>query len=241
MISIIIPSKNEPYLDKTVEYIHKNAHGVVEVLVGDDGKEGIGQRAMMNKLARQAKYPWIMKIDAHCSMGIGFDTIMLEDMRDNWIMAPLLMPLEAETWTINHHKKMSGYVFDSQLVMHHAPNTDQMLQETMCLQGSCFLMSTENYWKWNICDESLGSWGGQAAELGIKAYLNGGTCYTTKKTYYGHLFRVNEEDFPYKRQQAEIDAGHQAVLKTLKTPAICPLVAKYDYPMDWTDDGLCYN
>lgn len=241
MISIIIPSKSEPYLDQTVEDVHRNARGKIEVLVGDDGKECIGQRAMMNKLAKQAKYPYLMKLDAHCSMGPGFDTIMLEDMRENWVLAPLVMPLDPLSWRINHHNKMSGFVFDSNLVMHHAPSTQDMLQETMCLQGSCFLISQENYWKWNICDESIGSWGGQAAEIGIKAYLNGGRCYTTKKTYYGHVFRHDELDFPYQRSLTEIKKGHQKLIQSLKTKAICPLVAKYNYPIDWKDDVMCYN
>jgi hypothetical protein len=98
------------------------------------------------------------------------------------------------------------------------------------------LVKTDNYWAWRLCDTSLGSWGGQGVELGIKAFLNGGKCVTTKKTYYGHLFRTNEEDFPYKRQQAEIDKGHQAVLEKLKTKAIAPLIEKYNYPCDWTPD-----
>jgi glycosyltransferase involved in cell wall biosynthesis len=240
-ISIIIPSLNEPYLDKTVEDIRRNATTDVEILVGDDAVEKLGQRALMNKLAREASGRYIMKTDAHCSFGPGFDAIMLEDMRDNWILAPYLLPLDAENWKVRFDKRMAGYVFDSNLVMHHAETTQDLLQETMCLQGSCWMISKENYWNWNICDESLGSWGGQAVELGIKAYLNGGACYTTKKTYYGHLFRVNEEDFPYQRHQDVIDAGHQAVLSKLKTPAICPLIAKYNFPLDWKDDVMCYN
>lgn len=239
MLSIIIPAKNEPYLQQTVDDVHRNARGTIEVLVGED--HGIGQRAMMNKLAREAKYPWIMKLDAHVSMGPGFDTIMLEDMRENWILAPYLLALDAENWQVKHQNRMAGYVFDSQLVMQHGENTQELLQETMCLQGSCFLISKENYWKWNICDESLGSWGGMGTELGIKAYLNGGRCYTTKKTYYGHLFRHSEEDFPYQRNKAEIEIGHAAVLQKLKTPEICPLVAKYNFPKDWGEDPMCYN
>jgi hypothetical protein len=238
MLSIIIPSLNEPYLQKTVQDIYQHAEGEIEVLVGHDEEDQIGQRAQMNKLAIQARGEYIMKTDAHCSFGQGFDRIMLQDFTPDMIMAPYLLALDAEKWIVRSDKRHAGYVFDTQLVMHHAETTNDFLQETMCLQGSCFLMTKQNYWKWRICDPSLGSWGGQGVELGIKAYLNGGTCVTTKKTYYGHLFRTNEEDFPYKRHQAEIDAGHQTVLKKLKTKAIAGLIEKYNFPMDWSKEEV---
>jgi glycosyltransferase involved in cell wall biosynthesis len=238
MISIIIPSKNEPYLQQTIADIYKHAEGEIEILVGHDEEDQIGQRAQMNRLAVKARGQFIMKTDAHCSFGQGFDRIMLEDYEPDMIMAPYLLALNAEKWIVRSDKRHAGYVFDTQLVMQHAETTDQPLQETMCLQGSCFLTSTDNYWKWNLCDPSLGSWGGQGVELGIKAFLNGGRCVTTKKTYYGHLFRTNEEDFPYKRKQAEIDAGHQAVLRKFKTKAIASLIQKYNYPCDWTQEEV---
>lgn len=237
MISIIIPSLNEPYLEKTVKDIEAHAETPIEILVGDDSVEKLGQRALMNKLASKAKGKYIMKTDAHCSFGQGFDRILLEDMEDNRILAPYLLPLNGETWRVGNNRH-SNYVFDTNLVMHHAPNNTELVNETMCLQGSCFLMTLENYWKWNICDPSLGSWGGQGVELGIKAFLNGGTCHTSKKTYYGHVFRHSELDFPYKRNLAEIDASHQEVIKRFKTKDIAPLIEKYDYPMDWTRESV---
>lgn len=238
MLSIIIPSKNEPWLQQTVDDIEAHAEGDIEILVGDDAKAGIGQRAMMNNLAHYAYGEYIMKVDAHCSFGQGFDRIMLEDMQDNVIMAPYMLVLDGEKWITRHDKRSSSYCFDTNLVMNYNLDAEnkEPLNETMCLQGSCFLMTTENYWKWNICDESLGSWGGQGVELGIKAYLNGGVCMTTKKTYYGHVFRHNEEDFPYKRDLAKVSESHQAVIKQFKNKSIAGLIEKYNYPCDWTPD-----
>jgi len=235
MISIIIPSKHEPYLDKTVEDIHRNARGDIEVLVGHDETENIGQRAMMNKLARQAKGEYIMKCDAHCSFGPGFDTIMLEDTDDDTILAPFLLPLDGETWTVGNNRH-SAYVFDTTLTMHHAPNNEELVNETMCLQGSCFLTLLDNYWLWNLCEEGLGSWGGQGVELGIKAYLNGGVCRTTKRTYYGHVFRHLEEEFPYRRDLKAVNRSQKNIIKKYKTKSIAGLIRRYKYPLDWTPD-----
>lgn len=236
MISILITAKNEPYLQQTIEDIKRNAVGEIEILAEND--DGRGQRAMLNKLARQAKGEYLMKVDAHCSFGYGFDVIMLEDMDDKTILAPYLMPLDAEKWIVSHHNKMSSYVFDTDLVMHFAPNNDEPVNETMCLQGSCFMVAKQTYFDWNLCDESLGSWGCQGIELGIKAWNNGGRCLTTKKTYYGHLFRHSEIDFPYKRVQSEIDDTHNKFIKKFKKKDIRWLVERFGYPVDWTPEAV---
>jgi len=193
-LSIIIPARNEQWLDKTVEDIKLHAEGYIEILTEED--TGLGQRELTNKLARQATGDYIMKCDAHCSFSQGFDMKILAEMDDHTILAPLLLPLNVETWTINGTKQMLQFVFDKDFVMQHADGDEG---ETQCLQGSCWVISRENYFKWNVCDETLGSWGGQAVELGITAWLNGGRCKTTRSAYYGHLFRHTTEEFPYDR------------------------------------------
>jgi glycosyltransferase involved in cell wall biosynthesis len=234
MITVIIPTKNEPYLNQTIADIEANASGVVEIIIGDDAVANIGQRAMMNALARKAEGEYIMKLDAHCSLGKGWDKIMLEDMQDNWILAPYLLPLDVERWQVKTGPRHSLYYFDTNLVMQHGENNEEEVNETMCLQGSCFLVATKNYWDWNLCDEELGSWGGQGVELGIKAFLNGGKCMTTKKTYYGHWFRTKEEEFPYLRDMKKIRESQKNVIEKLKTKAIAPLIEKWNFPCDWT-------
>lgn len=235
MLSIIIPSRNEKYLGQTIEDIKLHAKGEIEILVGED-TEGIGQRAIMNRLARQAKGEFIMKTDAHCSFSPGFDVEMLSKMENNMIMAPYMLVLDAERWTVRQDKKSSAYAFDTNLVFQYNKEAEnkELLNETMCLQGSCFLMTTENYWNWNICDESFGSWGSQGVEIGIKAFLNGGKCVTNKLAYYGHLFRTDEQDFPYPRG---VEPGRQANEKAKEmflNKNIAPLIEKYNYPCDWT-------
>jgi glycosyltransferase involved in cell wall biosynthesis len=254
MISIIIPARNEPHLQRTIDDLFAHAETDIEVIVGLDGwkpkelhaplsrflvvyeEKSIGQRAMMNRLAECSTAKYVMKLDAHCSMAQGFDRVMLEDMDGKTIMAPYLLPLDADTWTVRHQPRHSMYYFDTNLVMQHGENNEEMVNETMCLQGSCFLTTRENYWKWNLCDESLGSWGGQGSELGIKAFLNGGRCVTTKKTYYGHLFRQDELDFPYERDMAQIRKSQQAIIQKYKNKKLAPLIRKFNYPCDWTKD-----
>ena len=214
-LSIVIPARNEPYLQQTIDDIFANAIGKIEVIVGLDGyfhalkqREGltvvaeevsIGQRAMTNRLVRIARAPWIMKVDAHCSFGRGFDRIMLNDIRRDTILSPYMLVLEPTTWTARVDKKTSNYYFDRNLVMQYGEETSDILRETMCLQGSCFMLLKELYWKLELGDETYGSWGSQGPELGLKAWLSGNKCMTTKNTYYAHLFRTTDADFPYDR------------------------------------------
>lgn len=231
MISFIITAKNEPYLDKTIEDIHKSATGTFEVLAEED--DGRGQRAMINKLLKQSKYPVICKVDAHCSFGPNFNQILLEDLDERTIIAPALYPLDGETWTVNHHNKMHNYVFDSKLVMHHAPSAEGKVVQTMCMQGSFFMCYKDFFYEANLCDESIGSWGSQAVELGIKGWYNNGKCLTSKKTYYGHVFRHDDKDFPYERNKKEIDQTYKRFINKMSDYDLGWLVKKFNYPCDW--------
>jgi len=99
-VSFLIPARNEIYLEKTIRNILENIRGDSEIFVGLDGylpdppfdvkddrvkffpiKEAIGHRAVTNELARNAKGKFIMKIDAHCTIGEGFDVIMMADCK----------------------------------------------------------------------------------------------------------------------------------------------------------------
>jgi hypothetical protein len=246
MISILIPSKEEKWLQTTVNDLLENSETEVEILVGLDGYhvdltphpqvkviweiESIGQRAMQNQLATRASHDYVMKVDAHCAFALGYDTALLNEIEEKMILAPLMFPLYPEQWNINHHNQMGKFVFDTKLQMHHTKGHG----ETMCLQGSCFMMSKKNYWDWEVCDESLGSWGHQGVELGIRAWYNGGTCFTTNNTYYGHLFRHSDEEFPYERNQAEIDKTHDKFIEKFKTKDISGLITRFDFPCDWS-------
>lgn len=231
MISVLIPSRNEKYLEQTKQDLLENAVGEVEVLSMED--PGIGQRATTNILALKAKGDIVMKCDAHCSFGYGWDREMLKSMDDKTMLAPYMMVLEPETWTVKPDKKTSRYCFNTDMVMLYDQETDELVPETMCLQGSCWMTTKYNYFAWNLGDESMGSWGGQGVELGIKAFLNGGVCKTTKNTYYAHMFRTTDADFPYDRGEEPGKFANQELIKRYKNKSIIPLIEKFNYPADW--------
>jgi len=80
------------------------------------------------------------------------------------------------------------------------------LTETMSLQGSCFMMTRDKYWKLGICDEKFGSWGSQGIEVAVKTWLSGGKVMCNHKTWYAHLFRTQGKDFgfPYHNPESKV-------------------------------------
>jgi len=115
-LSILIPSRNEMFLARTIEDILSNIEGNTEIIVGLDGlwadppitdnprvtivhvSESIGQRAMTNHLCRLSSAKYIMKVDAHCAFDKGFDVKMMNDMQDDWTMVPIMRNLHAFNW-----------------------------------------------------------------------------------------------------------------------------------------------
>lgn len=115
-LSILIPSRNEMFLAKTVENILENIEGDTEILVGLDGEwsdpplpqhpkvsviyvpQSIGQRAMTNQLARIAQGKYVMKVDAHCAFDKGFDVKMIAEMKDDYTLIPTMYNLHAFDW-----------------------------------------------------------------------------------------------------------------------------------------------
>ena len=115
-LSILIPARNEMFLAKTVENLLENIEDDTEIIVGLDGAwaepgipqhprvtvvyfpESIGQRAMTNKLCKLSKAKYVMKLDAHCAVGKGFDRILLEDIKDDWTILPKMYNLHAFDW-----------------------------------------------------------------------------------------------------------------------------------------------
>jgi len=227
-LSVLVPAKNEPHLQATLDDIERHRELGTEVLWMED--PGIGQRKCTTRLAEQASGDYIMKLDAHCSLSQGFDRALLSEMHGNTILAPILMPLDPITWSINGKKQMAQFVFDSNLVMQHA---DGDAGNTMCLQGSCWIVSKENYFKWNLGDETMPSWGGQGTELGIKAFLNGGQCRTTRTAFYGHVFRHTDADFPYDRGETPGKKANEELVRRYRNTTLLPLVERFGFPCDW--------
>jgi hypothetical protein len=103
------------------------------------------------------------------------------------------------------------------------------------------------YWKYELCDESLGSWGNQGIEVALKAWLSGHKVLCNHKTWYAHMFRTQGGDFgfPYKQSGREVRKTRDNVnrlfwekkWKKQKYP-VSWLVEKFWPVKGWTKEDL---
>jgi glycosyltransferase involved in cell wall biosynthesis len=124
---------------------------------------------------------------------------------------------------------------------------EQGYNETMSLQGSCFMLTKEKYWELNVCDESLGSWGNQGIEVACKTWLSGGRVLCNHNTWYAHMFRTQGGDFsfPYPQHGQQVSRTKHAVkdlfwnkkFEKQKLP-VSWLVEKFMPVPGWTDEDL---
>lgn len=121
-LSVIIPSRTEPFLNNTIRDVLKNAVGDIEVIPVLDGYEpdelvddprvryirlpempGMHKRIALNEAVTVSTAEHIMCLDAHCMVSEGFDEVLVRDCKDNWVMIPRRHRLDAENWCIQPH------------------------------------------------------------------------------------------------------------------------------------------
>lgn len=126
-LSIIIPARNEEFLQRTIDDALQNIEGNTEIIVVLDGykpepvlradsrivliyhSESIGQRAAANEAAKISQAKYLMKIDAHCAFDKGFDAKMMADMQDDWTMVPIMRNLHVFDWVCPEgHRRYQG-------------------------------------------------------------------------------------------------------------------------------------
>ena len=130
-LTVLIPSRNEEFLDRTIQDLLKNIEGNTEIIAILDGylpnppltqldprvtliynPQSKGQRAATNQAAKLAKGKYVMKIDAHVAFDKGFDVKMLEAFKetgDNVTMIPVMRNLHVFDWVCeNGHRRYQG-------------------------------------------------------------------------------------------------------------------------------------
>lgn len=124
-LSVLIPARNEQFLNQTIEDVLSHIEGDTDIIVVLDGEwmdvpqhekvtvlyrpVSVGQRAATNDAARLSNADYVMKLDAHCSVGQGFDVKMMEDMEEDITMVPTMYNLHAFDWVCTcGHRSYQG-------------------------------------------------------------------------------------------------------------------------------------
>lgn len=134
MLSILIPSRNEYYLNRTIQNLLEKAEGEIEIIVILDGywtdpvkdncvhyiHRGVarGLRAGLNSAVALAKGKYIMKTDAHCLWDKEFDVKLIADCEPKWTIIPRRKRLDPEKWEVAELGKIDvdGSYFRAQLI-----------------------------------------------------------------------------------------------------------------------------
>lgn len=223
-VSLILPSRNEPYLQKTIEDLLQKAKGEIEIIAILDGvwesperivedprvsytyfSEPRGMRAGINAGASVARGEYLMKLDAHCLVGEGYDEILKKDCADNWIIVPRRYALDPGRWEIekrNDDKYPSDYCYlskDLHGVMwkeRDRERKDIMVDDLMSSQGSCWFMPKDWFEYLELMDEeTYGIFWNEFQEIGLKGWLSGGEIKVNKNTFYAHWHKTQSRGY----------------------------------------------
>jgi len=174
-VSVMIPTRNERFLQETIDDIFNNATGDIEVLVNLDGywpdpplkddkrltvihQRRRGMRAGINTMAAVARGQYLMKCDAHCAFAPGFDEVLAAECADNWIVIPRRRSLDAEKWEpkpkepIDAMRYFWPFAHPDDLGLHGKPwyergreRRDILLDEDVTFQGSLWFMARSHW------------------------------------------------------------------------------------------------
>jgi glycosyltransferase involved in cell wall biosynthesis len=220
-VSVIIPARKEPYIRETLRDLYAGAVNEIEVILVIDGPmpdyeipeyKGLrifhnskvqGLRPCINAAIDAAKGKFILKTDAHCTIGEGWDKILKADCADNWIVIPRRFWFDAPSWSIKDRPHVDAMyypypfrqVYKPRLTCRPWPERgeeykDEMLVEDMGYQGSMWFMHKAHFYRIGGMDpkDGYGTFGEEPQELGLKTQLGPweGKIMRNKNTWFAH-------------------------------------------------------
>jgi|SRR3990172_521292 len=212
LLSVVIPSRNEQYLNQTIKDILQKSKGKIEVISVLEGywpeiiedkrvhyihfSEPRGMRGAINAGVALASGEYIMKTDAHCMFNDGFDTKILENIEKNWIVIPRRYALDVSTWEIEKRTD-NKYPIDEMVLNENLQGipTERRFTETITdletFQGSCWVMNKDYFHKLKLLDDkTYGSFWQEAQEICGKCRKDGGRVVCNISTWYAHWHKT---------------------------------------------------
>lgn len=176
-----------------------------------------GMRGAINAGVSVARGEYIMRTDEHCSFGKGYDVVLTKDCEPNWIVTPRRYFLDPVKWEVmdippvdymklkivNYERgqKFSGVEWPSRA----EERKNVMIDETMAMQGSCWVMPHK--W-WNEVIGELQSEGydthyQDSHEMVFKTWKAGGKLMVNKNTWHAHKHRNFPRTHGYGGEKAD--------------------------------------
>lgn len=232
LTSVIIPSRNEKYLQKTIVDLLSTHTQDIEVIAVLDGywptKEELvedrrvhyihfsdarGMRNAINAGVSLSQGEYILKTDAHCKFSQAFDEILKKDCDDTTVVVPRRYPLDPVNWVvINNPKYPIDYMYlDNNFTgqVWHEKNKDNNLStkridDLMSAQGSCWFMKKSYYEFLELMDEeNYGTFAKEFQEIGLKAWLSGGRVVVNKDVTYAHWHKEETRGYSLSKEESQ--------------------------------------
>jgi glycosyltransferase involved in cell wall biosynthesis len=235
LLSIIIPSYKDPLIHKTINDLLNKSEGNIEIIAVLDGYwsdipiithknvnvlhlgGNRGMRGAINAGYRISKGKYIMRVDEHCMFAKGYDTALKKDCQDNWIVTPRRFFLNPDKWevmdlppvdyerlviqSVNGSKKFTGLPWEERALERKA----EMIDETMAMQGSCWMMK-RSWWKNVIKElqsEGYGTHLQDSHEMVFKTWKADGKLMINKNTWFAHKHVSFPRTHQYSKEMAE--------------------------------------
>lgn len=234
MLSVIIPSYKDPCLPKTIESILTNFTGSFEVLPVIDGYQlrhplpqdsrvrpivlplNAGMREAINTGVQHAQGEYIMRTDEHCVFSPAFDDVILATIQDDWIVTARRYFLDPDRWQVmdkppvdyekliikDEPRKFAGVKWKSR--------TGPPVDETMAMQGSCWVMA-RSWWDKVIGRLDSAGYGclyQDSVEMVFKTWQAGGKLMLNKNAWYAHKHREFKRTHNYPNRLARESFAH---------------------------------
>src|SRR3989344_4589848 len=208
-VSVIIPSRNEKFLDQTILDIQKKFKGDYEIIVTLDGEwadpikgvkyiyneESKGMRTAINQAVAEASGKYIMKLDAHCMVDVGIDEKLKSVHQDNWVQTPRRKRFNVRKWELTD---LDSPDIDYMMVRNFKGHKDneknkdpelkkKLIDDIEVFQGSCYFMTKDLFSRLGLLDDkNFGRMGSEALEIALKCRHAGGRVLVNKTTWYAH-------------------------------------------------------
>lgn len=224
-LSVVIPSWKDPLIINTIQSLLDTSElgDKLEIISVFDGYipefkliedprvryvylgKNRGMRGAINAGVDVARGEFLMRTDEHCMFGQGFDRIMTESCKPNWIMTARRYFLDPKKWAVMEEH---GYIDYEKLVIQGEKGGIQkfsgqnwrnrtklrkrhMIDDTMAMQGSCWVMPHQ-WWKDVIVElqtEGYGPHYQDSHEMIFRTWKAGGRMMLNKNTWFAHKHR----------------------------------------------------
>ena len=219
-LSCIIPAYRDPYVVPTIGSLLANSElgNELEIIVILDGfwpdfelpndprvryvhlGANRGMRGAINAGVAVARGEFLLRSDQHCMFAKGYDKVLTDVCRPNWIVTATRYFLDPEKWevmdippvnyeklVIQGGKKFAGVRWKER----DEKRKDVMIDETQAMQGSVWVMSRQ-WWDKVIVElqtEGYGQMYQDSHEMIFKTWKAGGYMMLNKNTWYAHKHR----------------------------------------------------